>query len=230
MPLPDQRKKWTTARSGFSEADLANATDKIIYAVDKVEAQLSRTQWLAGDDYSLADINFYSMCGMMVERMFPELQIGQALSAPGAVAGEDDRATGNSQGARRRGPHRAGIAHLDRPRPLKPAARRCLQALRCRCSFRGAVFSNPMRCSCPASAGKSRKSARTSSNNCPQLLLELRVREDVEAIFAHRLEHARGDHVRLHAEFMDVRKPLARLLVHRLGAALEPSGRISSLA
>lgn len=77
VPLPDQRKKWTTARSGFSEADLANATDKISYAVDKVEQQLSRTPWLAGNDYSLADINFYSMCGMMVERMFPELQIGQ---------------------------------------------------------------------------------------------------------------------------------------------------------
>lgn len=41
IPLPDQRKKWQTARSGFSEADLAHATEKIIYAVDKVEAQLS---------------------------------------------------------------------------------------------------------------------------------------------------------------------------------------------
>jgi glutathione S-transferase len=37
IPLPDQRKKWRTARSGFSEADLAHATEKILYAVDKVE-------------------------------------------------------------------------------------------------------------------------------------------------------------------------------------------------
>jgi glutathione S-transferase len=77
IPLPDQRKKWKTARSGFSEADLAHATDKIIYAVDKVEKQLAKTAWLAGDAFTLADINFYSMCGMMVERMFPELEIAK---------------------------------------------------------------------------------------------------------------------------------------------------------
>src|SRR5580692_12748254 len=57
IPLPDQRKKWKTARSGFSEADLAQATDKIIYAVDKVERQLAQTKYLAGNAYTLADIN-----------------------------------------------------------------------------------------------------------------------------------------------------------------------------
>ena len=65
-----------TARSGFSEADLAHATEKIVYAVDKVEKQLAHSAWIAGNDYTLADINFYSYCGMMVERMFPELEIG----------------------------------------------------------------------------------------------------------------------------------------------------------
>jgi glutathione S-transferase len=75
IPLPDQRKKWMTARSGFSEADLANATSKIEYAIDKIEAQFAKTEWLAGDEYSLADINFYSHCGAMVERMFPDLAI-----------------------------------------------------------------------------------------------------------------------------------------------------------
>ena len=75
VPLPDQRKKWMTARSGFSEADLANATGKIEYALAKVEAQLGQTRWLAGDGYTLADINFYSHCGMMVERMFPDMRV-----------------------------------------------------------------------------------------------------------------------------------------------------------
>jgi glutathione S-transferase len=75
IPLPDQRKKWATARSGFSEADLANASDKIDYALAKVEKQLSETRWLAGDAYTLADINFFSHCGMMVERMFPEKNV-----------------------------------------------------------------------------------------------------------------------------------------------------------
>jgi glutathione S-transferase len=84
IPLPDQRKKWLNARSGFSESDLANASAKIEYAVDKVEAQLARTPWLAGEDYTLADINFYCHCGMMVERMFPEMMIAQR--APRLVA------------------------------------------------------------------------------------------------------------------------------------------------
>jgi glutathione S-transferase len=75
IPLPDQRKKWATARSGFSEADLVNAIAKIVYAVDKVEKALGETAWIAGDDYTLADINFYAHCGMMVERMFPEMDI-----------------------------------------------------------------------------------------------------------------------------------------------------------
>jgi glutathione S-transferase len=84
IPLPDQRKKWLDARSGFSESELANASAKIEYAVDKVEAQLALTPWLAGDDYTLADINFYCHCGMMVERMFPEMMIAQR--APRLVA------------------------------------------------------------------------------------------------------------------------------------------------
>lgn len=75
IPLPDQRKKWMTARSGFSEADLANATSKIEYALDKIEKQLGETAWLAGETYTLADINFYSHCGAMVERMFPDLEV-----------------------------------------------------------------------------------------------------------------------------------------------------------
>jgi len=75
IPLHEQREKWRTARSGFSEADLANATRKIEVAVDKVDAQLGENEWLAGDTFTLADINFYSHCGMMVDRMFPDLEI-----------------------------------------------------------------------------------------------------------------------------------------------------------
>jgi len=73
IPLHEQREKWKTARSGFSEADLANATRKIEVAADKVEDQLGRTPWLAGDMFTLADVNFFSHCGMMIARMFPEI-------------------------------------------------------------------------------------------------------------------------------------------------------------
>ena len=75
IPLPDQRRKWQTARSGFSDADLTHATDKIVYACAKVEVHLADNAWLAGDMFTTADANFYAMCGMMVERMFPELEV-----------------------------------------------------------------------------------------------------------------------------------------------------------
>ena len=73
IPLHEQREKWRTARSGFSESDLANATRKISVALDRVDAQLAQTAWLAGDEFTLADINFYSHCGMYAARMFPSL-------------------------------------------------------------------------------------------------------------------------------------------------------------
>jgi glutathione S-transferase len=75
IPLHEQREKWRTARSGFSESDLANATRKIEVAVDKVEQQLAKTPWLAGDTYTLADINFFSIGGMALGRLFPEMNI-----------------------------------------------------------------------------------------------------------------------------------------------------------
>jgi len=71
IPLHEQREKWRTARSGFSEADLANATRKIEVAVDKVEAQLGETEWIGCDMFTLADVNFFTSCGMALERMFP---------------------------------------------------------------------------------------------------------------------------------------------------------------
>jgi glutathione S-transferase len=73
IPLREQREKWKTARSGFSEADLANATRKINEAVDKIEAQLTKVPWIAGDMFTTADANFFAHCGMMLERMFPEI-------------------------------------------------------------------------------------------------------------------------------------------------------------
>ena len=75
IPLQEQREKWRTARSGFSPADLANATRKIEVAVDKVEKQLAATPWLAGSMYTLADVNFFAYCGVSLQRMFPEMNL-----------------------------------------------------------------------------------------------------------------------------------------------------------
>jgi glutathione S-transferase len=62
IPLKEQRDKWRTARSGFSQQDLDEAERKITVAVARVEAQLAKTPWLAGDTFSSADINFFSHC------------------------------------------------------------------------------------------------------------------------------------------------------------------------
>jgi len=75
IPLHEQREKWRTARSGFDQKDLDNATRKISVAIGKVEEQLSKTPWLAGDMYTLADINFFSHCAIAVNRMFPEMGV-----------------------------------------------------------------------------------------------------------------------------------------------------------
>jgi hypothetical protein len=83
IPLPDQRAKWRTARSGFSESDLAHATGKILYAVNKVEKQLTQTAWIAGDDYTLADINFYSYC--WVAHLDGPRQISRMRRTPSAA-------------------------------------------------------------------------------------------------------------------------------------------------
>jgi glutathione S-transferase len=40
-----------------------------------VEQQLAHTPWLAGAQFTLADINFFCHCGMMVQRMFPEMKV-----------------------------------------------------------------------------------------------------------------------------------------------------------
>src|SRR5690606_21821775 len=77
VPLPDQKKKWQTARSGFAQKDLDYATEKIEYALAKIEKQLGETAYLAGRDYTLADINFYSHCGLMVNRMFPDMNVDE---------------------------------------------------------------------------------------------------------------------------------------------------------
>jgi glutathione S-transferase len=73
IPLHEQREKWRTARSGFSAADLANATRKIEVAADKAEQQLKETPWIAGGVYTLADINLFANWGFALQRLFPDM-------------------------------------------------------------------------------------------------------------------------------------------------------------
>jgi glutathione S-transferase len=75
IPKEDQRVKWRQAREGYSEESLAYAKRKVERAVDKSEAQLSQSEWLAGDTFSLADINLFCMLGFLLDRSFPDLAV-----------------------------------------------------------------------------------------------------------------------------------------------------------
>lgn len=71
VPLHEQKVKWRNARKGFGEAVLAEERRKIKFSVDKLEADLTERKWLAGDEYSLADICTYPMA-LAVPFLMPE--------------------------------------------------------------------------------------------------------------------------------------------------------------
>lgn len=71
VPVFEQKVKWRNARKGFGETVLEEERRKVRYSVEKLERDLSQRKWLAGDDYSLADICTYAIA-MSVPRMMPE--------------------------------------------------------------------------------------------------------------------------------------------------------------
>jgi glutathione S-transferase len=80
IPLKRQRDKWRTARIGFPQDVLDAGSAQVGEAVAKVETALARGPWLLGEDFSLADINFFAHCGAMLEAMFPA--IGNRQTCP----------------------------------------------------------------------------------------------------------------------------------------------------
>ncbi len=65
IPIPEQQAKWRSARAGFPAEVLAEEMRKVRVSVDRLEKRLSESPWLAGDDYTLADIcNFAIANGM----------------------------------------------------------------------------------------------------------------------------------------------------------------------
>lgn len=73
IPLKEQREKWATvAGDSFSTIELDNSRDKVAVSLNKMEALLEEGPWLMGDEYSLADVNTYSL-GTACLRLFPDL-------------------------------------------------------------------------------------------------------------------------------------------------------------
>jgi glutathione S-transferase len=72
IPLKEQRDKWKTAAThSFTTEQLADSKRKVGVSIERMERILEKSKWLAGDEYSLADINSYSMV-VPVPRFFPE--------------------------------------------------------------------------------------------------------------------------------------------------------------
>jgi glutathione S-transferase len=72
VPLEEQRRKWLTAATeSFTPEELSEARRQVCVSIERMENILRNSQWLAGDEYSLADVNTYSMAAG-VPRLIPE--------------------------------------------------------------------------------------------------------------------------------------------------------------
>jgi glutathione S-transferase len=68
IPLKEQQDKWrTAAKQAFPKEQLEECERKVNVSIDKIEAALADNTWVAGPDYTLADIScFAMMAGMPV--------------------------------------------------------------------------------------------------------------------------------------------------------------------
>ena len=56
--MPNRREDWRrVAREPFTENEIDHAIANISQTLDRMEASLSNDPWLAGEDFSLADIH-----------------------------------------------------------------------------------------------------------------------------------------------------------------------------
>ncbi len=80
VPIPEQKIKFRRAREGFPQELLDEEMRKIGVSVRKLEARLQESEWLACDQYTLADIcNFAIANGM--DNGYPELVNEEATPA-----------------------------------------------------------------------------------------------------------------------------------------------------
>jgi glutathione S-transferase len=72
IPLREQRDKWKTAAThSFTGEQLADSRRRVSVSIERMERMLQKSRWLAGAEYSLADVNSYSMVAA-VPRLLPE--------------------------------------------------------------------------------------------------------------------------------------------------------------
>ena len=66
IPLPERRIAWTKAIYGtFSKEELEESTRRVAFSARIFEENLKRRAWIAGDHFSLADINAFNLVYFM---------------------------------------------------------------------------------------------------------------------------------------------------------------------
>jgi glutathione S-transferase len=71
VPLEEQKKKWRDAATeSWTKEELDDCRRKVAESIRRMETILEASPWLAGEEYSLADINSYSMV-VAVPRIVP---------------------------------------------------------------------------------------------------------------------------------------------------------------
>ncbi len=69
IPLKEQQDKWrTSAKQGYTQEQLDNWGRQVKTSVERMEKQLARTEWLVGDQFTLADVSCYAMAYAMPTR------------------------------------------------------------------------------------------------------------------------------------------------------------------
>ena len=64
IPLKEQQDKWrTAARQGYTREQLEGWRHQVRTSIERMEGQLGETAWLAGTQFSLADVSCYAMAG-----------------------------------------------------------------------------------------------------------------------------------------------------------------------
>jgi len=83
IPVAERRPGWEAAATGIDEESIANSKRKAQLVIERMEAVLADTEWLIGDDYSIADINTFAMLHSLVS-ITPDLLSGDV--APNSLA------------------------------------------------------------------------------------------------------------------------------------------------
>ena len=66
IPLKEQQDKWrASSKQAYTKEQLDNWVRQVRTSIDRMEKQLQETQWLAGPDFSLADVSCYAFTAAM---------------------------------------------------------------------------------------------------------------------------------------------------------------------